>query len=163
MNDFSQKKYYVYNPKTIRYQESEGRPNQIELEYFQSKGFIVFYDLIEVTYRMKDDQRELDKMISQSKSNVTEYTSWHDELSSLDLSDFGNNDSVENNEIECFEKLVNQTSELVNQTPELVNQISKSKRGGKRDGAGSKKGISKSNDHKEKISKSMLGKQNAKK
>jgi hypothetical protein len=81
---------------------------------------------------------------------------WHDEVSEMDLSELLNLSSV-NNEIECFETV---EPKLVNQT-ELVNQISKSKRGGKREGAGSKKGISKSNEHKDKISKSMQGKRNA--
>ena len=55
----------------------------------------------------------------------------------------------------------NQNMRFETATTDLVNQISKSKRGGKREGAGSKKGISKSNEHKDKISKSMKGNQNA--
>lgn len=55
----------------------------------------------------------------------------------------------------------NQNMRFETATTDLVNQISKSKRGGKREGAGAKKGIQKTETHKEHISQSMKGKRNA--
>lgn len=55
----------------------------------------------------------------------------------------------------------NQNMRFETATTDLVNQISKSKRGGKREGAGAKKGIQKTEAHKEHISQSMKGKRNA--
>lgn len=55
----------------------------------------------------------------------------------------------------------NQNMRFETDTTDLVNQISKSKRGGKREGAGAKKGIQKTEAHKKHISQSMKGKRNA--
>lgn len=142
--------YWTYNPQSLEDVEMEGKPTFEDLERCEIKGLLIFYNYHEVMMRKKDDERFSIRRFDEK------VMTWHDEVSEMDLSELLNLSSV-NNEIECFETV---EPKLVNQT-ELVNQISKSKRGGKREGAGSKKGISKSNEHKDKISKSMQGKRNA--
>jgi|LakMenE18May11ns_1017448.scaffolds.fasta_scaffold9742475_2 hypothetical protein len=142
--------YWTYNPQSLEDVEMEGKPTFEDLERCEIKGLLIFYNYHEVMMRKKDDERFSIRRFDEK------VMTWHDEVSEMDLSELLNLSSV-NNEIKCFETV---EPKLVNQT-ELVNQISKSKRGGKREGAGSKKGISKSNEHKDKISKSMQGKRNA--
>jgi hypothetical protein len=128
--------YWTYNPQSLEDVEMEGKPTFEDLERCEIKGLLIFYNYHEVMMRKKDDERFSIRRFDEK------VMTWHDEVSEMDLSELLNLSSV-NNEIKCFETV---EPKLVNQT-ELVNQISKSKRGGKREGAGSKKGISKSNEH----------------
>ena len=133
--------YWILNPKTLEHKSIKVMTEEKQ-QLIKENQWLVFEDEWEMLFK----QQELKQI--HGNYNGEDILAMF-EVSSIPLS--------VNHEIECFETI---KPNLVNQT-ELVNQISKSKRGGRREGAGAKKGISKSIEHKDKISKSMKGKRNA--
>jgi hypothetical protein len=133
--------YWILNPKTLEHKSIKVMTEEKQ-QLIKENQWLVFEDEWEMLFK----QQELKQI--HGNYNGEDILAMF-EVASIPLS--------VNHEIECFETI---KPNLVNQT-ELVNQISKSKRGGRREGAGAKKGISKSIEHKDKISKSMKGKRNA--
>lgn len=127
--------YWILNPKTLEHKSIKVMTEEKQ-QLIKENQWLVFEDEWEMLFK----QQELKQI--HGNYNGEDILAMF-EVSSIPLS--------VNHEIECFETI----------KPNLVNQISKSKRGGRREGAGAKKGISKSIEHKDKISKSMKGKRNA--
>jgi hypothetical protein len=145
--------YWIYNPQSLKDVEMEGKPTFEDLERCEIKGLLIFYNYHEVMMRKKDDERFSIRRFDEK------VMTWHDEVSEMDLSELLNLSSV-NNEIECFETTDKSNSLIKIQTNQDTD---KSNHGGKRDGAGRKKGtsIKHSEQTKLKIADTMKGNQNA--